>query len=108
MLIRIIRHWRRTSAFHQKSKCLRQKVDHVRKFVDPHTKKVAAALEIMIQKNKAGRLPSLLFIAEEVGNPMPLYGIVGRFRSDPTRAIGHLAIMKQKVTLFAAEGSPDI
>lgn len=80
----------------------------VRNIADPHVKKVAAALEIMMKKNREGRLPSLIFIAEETGNPQPLYGIVGRFRSDPARAIGHLAIMRDKVTDFAADMAPDI
>lgn len=75
---------------------------------DPHGKRVAAALEVMLRKNREGRLPSLLFIAEEVGKTQPVYGIVGRFRADPARAIGHLAIMKAKVTDFAADSAPEI
>lgn len=75
---------------------------------DPHVRRVAAALELMMRKNKDGRLPSLLFIAEEIGNPQPVYGIVGRFRADPARAIGHLAIMKEKVIDFAADQAPGI
>lgn len=80
----------------------------VRKLVDPHTTKVGAALETMLKKNRAGRIPSLIFIAEEIGNPNPLYGIVGRFRAEPLRAIGHLAVMKAKVTEFAADSAPDL
>lgn len=75
---------------------------------DPHHERVGEALEIMMKKHKAGRLPSLVFIAEEIGNPQPIYGIVGRFRSDPARAIGHLAIMHDKVTDFAADTTPDL
>lgn len=74
---------------------------------DHHIKRVEAVLEDMLRRNRAGRLPSLLFIAEEIGKPDPLYGIVGRFRSDPARAIGHLAIMKVKVAEFAADQLPD-
>lgn len=59
-------------------------------------------------KHRAGRLPSLMFIAEETGNPQAIYGIVGRFRSDPAKAIGHLAIMEKKVTDYAADCAPDI
>lgn len=59
-------------------------------------------------KNQAGRLPSLLFIGEEIGNPDPLYGLVGRFRTDPHRAIGQMAVMKRKLILFAADSAPDI
>lgn len=61
-----------------------------------------------MKKNQEGRLPALLFIGEEVGNPQPLYGIVGRFRADPARAIGLLAVMKRKVTDYAADLAPDI
>jgi hypothetical protein len=62
----------------------------------------------MVRKHRAGRLPSLIVIGEEVGNPQPIYAIVGRFRADPARAIGHLAIMQAKVTDFASSQSPDI
>lgn len=73
-----------------------------------HEEKVAAALEAMLKKVRAGRMPSLLFIAEEVGRSKPVYGMVGRFRADPARALGHLAIMKVKVTEYAADESPSI
>jgi hypothetical protein len=61
----------------------------------------------MLARTKEGRLPSLLFVAEEIGRA-PVYGLVGRFRADPARAIGHLAIMKAKVIDFAADEAPDI
>lgn len=75
---------------------------------DAHHAKVGAALEVMVKKHRAGRLTALLFIGEEIGSTEPLYGLVGRFRSDPVRAIGHLAVMKEKVTDFAADLSPDL
>lgn len=59
-------------------------------------------------KHRAGKLPSLLFIGEELGSSRPLYGMVGRFRADPTRAIGHLAVVKRKVTEIAAEHGPEV
>jgi hypothetical protein len=62
----------------------------------------------MLRRTRAGRLPSLLFIVEELGQSTPRYGIVGRFRADPARAIGHLAIMKEKVKDFACSQYPDI
>jgi hypothetical protein len=62
----------------------------------------------MLARTKEGRLPALLFIAEEIGRRDPVYGIVGRFRVDPARAIGHLAIMKAKVIDFAADLAPDL
>lgn len=74
----------------------------VRKIADAHTRKVAEALEILVKMNNEGRLPSLLFICEEVGSATPLYGMVGRFRSDPVRAIGHLAVVKRRVLGLAA------
>jgi hypothetical protein len=80
----------------------------LRSISGPHATKVGEALELMMKKHKAGRLPALLFIAEEIGNPHPIYGIVGRFRDDPAKAIGHLAIMEKKVRDFAAELAPDI
>lgn len=80
----------------------------VRRFADPHVKRVGEALEVLMKKQQAGRLPAFLFITEEIGNPQPLYGIVGRFRTDPARAIGHLAIMQEKVTDFAADLAPDL
>lgn len=80
----------------------------VRRFVDPHAKLVGEALEILMKKHREGRLPSFLFITEEVGNPKPLYGLVGRFRSDPAKAIGHLNIMREKVTDFAASQAADL
>jgi hypothetical protein len=80
----------------------------VRRISDPHTRRVGAVLEDLLRRNRAGQLPSLLFIAEETGKAQPLYGIVGRFKADPARAIGHLAIMKVKVTEYAADELPDI
>jgi hypothetical protein len=80
----------------------------VRKFSDPHNTRVGVALEILMEKHKAGKLPALLFIGEELGSARPLYGMVGRFRTDPTRAIGHLAVVKRKVTEIAAEHGPEV
>jgi hypothetical protein len=81
---------------------------NVRGIEDPHAQRVAAVLEEMLLRTRAGRMPSLLFIAEEIGQASPRYGIVGRFRADPARAIGHLAIMKEKVTDFASSQLPDL
>lgn len=80
----------------------------VRKINDRHTRAVAEVLEVMMRKTASGRIPALLIIAEEVGNPRPLFGMVGRFRADPTRAIGHLAVMKSKITELAANEAPDV
>lgn len=79
----------------------------VRNITDPHHAKVGEALDLMVRKHRAGRLPSLILIGEEIGNSQPIYAIVGRFRADPSRAIGHLAIMKAKVTEFASSQLPD-
>lgn len=81
----------------------RQVVENIRQINDPHTSKVVAVIEDMLEMAKEGRMPSLLFIIEETGRSQPHYGIVGRYRSDPAPAIGHLAIMKAKVTDFAAD-----
>ena len=80
---------------------------NVRRIEDPHIRKVAAVLESMLEKTRAGRMPSLIFITEEAGRE-PRYGIVGRFRADPAKAIGHLAIMKAKMTDFAALRAADL
>jgi hypothetical protein len=80
----------------------------VRSIGEAHQKIVAEMLEVMMAKNAAGRLPSLIVIGEEVGNPRPLYGVVGRVRSDPERAIGLLAVVKQKLTEYAADMAPDV
>jgi hypothetical protein len=80
----------------------------VRKFCDPNDKRVGVALEILMAKHKAGKLPALLFIGEELGTARPLYGMVGRFRADPTRAIGHLAVVKRKVIEMASDGAPEV
>lgn len=80
----------------------------VRRIGEAHQRNVAEMLEIMMKKNAAGRLPSLIVIGEEIGNPRPLYGMVGRVRSDPERAIGLLAVVQRKVTEYAAELTPDL
>jgi hypothetical protein len=79
----------------------------VRKIGDAHHRKVGAALEILVAKHRAGRLPSLLFIGEELGSDQPLYGMVGLFRARPTSAIGHVAVFKRKLVALAAEDAPD-
>lgn len=81
---------------------------NVRRFENPHVKRVEAVLEDMLKRTRAGRIPSVLFIAEEIGRAQPHYGIVGRFRADPAKAIGHMAIMTAKVTDFAADQVPSI
>lgn len=80
---------------------------HVRQIGDPHGKKVAAVLEAMLEKTRAGKMPSLIFITEEAGR-QPRYGMVGRIRSDPAKVIGHLAVMKRKMIDLAADEAPDL
>jgi hypothetical protein len=80
----------------------------VRKIGDAHAKRVGEVLEMMLRKNRAGRIPGFILIAEELGNPQPFYSLVGRFRTDPLRAIGHLAVMKRKVSALATELAPDL
>lgn len=75
---------------------------------DVHTPRVIELLEDMMRRAKAGRIRSLIFIAEEIGREHPHYGIVGRLRADPMRAIGHLAVMQEKTTQWAAEQVPDL
>lgn len=79
----------------------------VRKFADPHAGKVTAVLEALLKKARAGRLPSFSFVAEELGNPEALYGVVGRHRSDPSRAIGPLSVMKAKLIELATAKAAD-
>jgi hypothetical protein len=86
----------------------RRKMAVVQRIADAHGKKVEEALQVMLKKNREGRLSSLLFIAEEIGTDAPIYGLVGRFRREPSRAIGHLAILKVKLAAYAAESMPDL
>lgn len=79
----------------------------LRRITDPHAGRVAAVLRKWLEKAEAGQVPSVMVIAEEVGTAQPIYNIEGRFRSDPARAIGPLAVMKAKVTDFAADLAPD-
>lgn len=80
----------------------------VRRIEDRNVAKVAAVLEEMLEMTRAGRMPSLLFIAEDSGRGEPRYGVVGRFRADPVKALGHLVVMKEKLTDFAADQAPDL
>lgn len=80
----------------------------IRSINDPHTRRVVAVAEDILMRAKAGRLPSLIVIAEELGKQHPHYVIVGRFRSQPVPAIGHLVVMKEKVADFAATQTPDL
>lgn len=73
----------------------------VRRINEPHARKVAAVLEVLLRKANAGRLSSFLFIGEEDGKGW-LDGIVGRSRGDPHKIIGHLEVMKAKLTAYAA------
>lgn len=81
---------------------------NVREFRNPQVERVAAVLEELLKRARAGRLPTFLYIAEEIGMAAPRYGMVGRFRADPAKAIGHLAIMQEKVTDFAASQAADL
>jgi hypothetical protein len=69
---------------------------------------VVAVLEEMLVKARAGKAPGLLFVMEESGRKEPRYCVVGRFRADPARALGHVVVMKQKLTDFAADQAPEI
>lgn len=81
---------------------------HVRRIEDRNVAKVAAVLEEMLAMTRRGLMPSLLFITEDAGRGAPRYGVVGRFRADPVKALGHLAVMKEKLADFAASHAPDI
>lgn len=80
----------------------------VRRIGDAYTRNVEAALELMLKKTREGRLPSLIIIGEEMGSTVPVFGVVGRYRADPARAIGHVAVMKRKLVAWAADQAPDI
>lgn len=82
-------------------------MNEVRRIADPHGMKVTAVLEALLKKARDGRLPSFTFVAEELGNPNPLYGVVGRHRTEPARAIGPLAVMKAKLIELATDSAPD-
>lgn len=82
-------------------------MNEVRRIADQHGNKVTAVLEALLQKSRDGRIPSFTFVAEELGNPQPLYGVVGRHRADPVRAIGPLSVMKAKLIELAADSAPD-
>lgn len=73
---------------------------------DPHAARVVAVLRKWLAKAESGEVPSVLLIAEEVGQKQPVFNIAGRFRADPSRAIGPLAVAKLKVTDYAADLSP--
>lgn len=75
---------------------------------DSNAAKVAAVLEEMLKMNKAGRMPALLFIAEDSGRRQPRYGVVGRFRGDLVKALGHVVVMKEKLANLAADEAPDL
>lgn len=55
----------------------------------------------------AGRLYSLIFIAEQDGRQKALSGITGRLRSDPLTSIGHLQVMQYKLASFVVEKEED-
>lgn len=80
----------------------------VRRIGDAQGKRVEAALELMLKKCRAGTLPSLIIVGEETGAMQPLMAVVGRYRSDPARAVGHVAIMKKKLIAWAADLAPDL
>ena len=79
----------------------------LRSINDPHARRVVAMLRAWLAKAEAGRVPSVALIAEELGAAQPTFNIAGRYRADPARAIGPLAVMTRKVTDFAAERAPD-
>jgi hypothetical protein len=66
-----------------------------------HAPRVAAVLEELLAQARAGELISLAFLAETTGRE-PIAGIVGRYREEPTRALGEMAIMKAKLARYAA------
>jgi hypothetical protein len=79
----------------------------VKNINDPHAQRVVAVLEVLLKKARAGQLPSFGFFGEETGRRQPIDGVVGRFRQDPHRIIGHLEVMKAKLTDAAVERAYD-
>ncbi len=80
----------------------------VRQLQNRDSEKVREALEDLLEMNRRGELPSLVFIAPRVGRDRPSYGVVGRLRGDPVRVLGELAAMHEKVKRWAADVAPHL
>ena len=69
-----------------------------------HAKEVAAVLRELTQMADDGELVSFAFLGE-TADRQQLDGLVGLYRKDPPRALGHLAVLEQKLGALALRAS---
>lgn len=78
----------------------------VRRINGPHEKKVVAVIEELLDFARTHGVIAFQFVAEVPGRRTPLEGVVGRYRADPARLIGELAVVKSNLVQMV--GSRDI
>lgn len=77
----------------------------VHRIEDPHIKKIEEVLGDLFDVARSEGASSLLFVMETPRRRTPVVGAVGRLRADPRRAIGELALLKQRLVKLAAAPS---
>lgn len=75
----------------------------VTKISAAHGPKVVEVLEELLVLAHRGELVSMAFLAEQLGLQEPVCGVVGRYRDDPAKLLGEMAVMKTQLARFAAE-----
>lgn len=73
----------------------------VQRITATHGRKIVAVLEDLLDRARGGQLTSLAYVAEELDQGDSLLGVVGRFRDEPTKLIGELAVMNVKLAKYA-------
>lgn len=77
------------------------------KLEDVHRRAVAEVVDDIANFVRTEGASSLIFLIESPRRRRSLTGVVGRFRADPRRAIGELAVLKSELVQFASNEFTD-
>lgn len=68
----------------------------------PHSESVRKAVERLLERLDSGRLVALMFVVEDLDEDEPVAGMAGRYRADPAKALGELAVMQTRLSRHIA------
>jgi hypothetical protein len=62
----------------------------------------------LLERLESGRLASLMFVAEDLDEPEPVAGLAGRYKADPAKALGELAVLQTRLARHIANRRSDL
>lgn len=67
-----------------------------------HPENVRRAVLRLLERADKGRLVSLMYVAEDLDEDEPVAALSGRYKADPAKALGELAVMKVRLARHIA------